>query len=279
MTLTPTKRLLLGFGGGTPEIHVTDRDSYTDDGTLYDLLATSDKLSIAGIGGEVAFYAFHLGILHENRVTVRVTPIVDGTALSSTDFLLLRPTARELRLLKVPIRKTLPSTIPGYATGPRFSPRGAWAQCKVETVHVAEVLASLTTALTGANNDLVFTAVAGQGQTANGISVRYVNPGAPSISLDVSVIGLAITVRLATNGSSVITTTAAQITAAIAADPDASFLVTSANAPANSGAGVVTALSATPLAGGSDGPGYIAVEGCEVEHRVVRQSTVTGSNK
>lgn len=114
----------------------------------------------------------------------------------------------------------------------------------------ASVTATLTTALTGANNDLVFTAVP-VGAAGNAISVQYLNPGLPSIGLSVAVAAGAIVVTLATNGSSVITTTAAQI----AALAGLGSLVTIANAGGNDGTGVVTAMAATNLSGGVNGSG------------------------
>ncbi len=112
--------------------------------------------------------------------------------------------------------------------------------------------ATLTTALTGTNNDLTFTAV-DKSAAGNAITVRYVNPGTASAAFSVSVTGSAITVNLATNGSSVITSTAANVAAGIAGSAPATALVTAANAPGNDGTGVVTALSATPLVGGRSG--------------------------
>lgn len=120
-----------------------------------------------------------------------------------------------------------------------------WTPCT--TVGVA---ASLTTALAGTNNDLVFTAdLLGTG--GNAITITYLNPGTPSAALSVSVAGNDITVHLATNGSSVITSTASLILAAINASVPASALINVALAPANTGAGVVTALATTNLAGGA----------------------------
>ena len=159
--------------------------------------------------------------------------------------------------------------------------------------------ASLTTALSGSNNDLVLTTVdksapgepdalphrrLGQQHAAlrrrvrhahrgvaddradrheqrpglhgqdtsldgNNITVRYVDPAANSQTLYVKVDGQAITVYLATNGGGTITSTAAQVAAAIAAHPLANALVSVANAGGNDGTGVVTALSATNLSG------------------------------
>lgn len=112
------------------------------------------------------------------------------------------------------------------------------------------VAATLTTALTGTNNDLTYTAKA-LGPDGNSITITYVNPGTPSASLSVSVSGDAITVHLATNGSSAITSTASLVLAAIQASTAASALVNVALASGNTGAGVVTALSATNLIDGS----------------------------
>lgn len=110
------------------------------------------------------------------------------------------------------------------------------------------VAASLTTSLTGTNNDLVFTAK-DTSLDGNNITVRYVDPADNSQALLVKVDGQAITVYLATNSGGTITSTAAHVKAAIDAHPLASALVSVANAASNDGTGVVTALSATNLAG------------------------------
>lgn len=113
------------------------------------------------------------------------------------------------------------------------------------TVH-----ASLTTALAGANNDLVFTAVA-LGTPGNAITVAYVDPGGTTAALSVVVVGNAITVNLA-RAASAISTIASDIIAAIIASAPASALVTVANAAANNGTGLVIAMGATNLTGGVD---------------------------
>lgn len=108
--------------------------------------------------------------------------------------------------------------------------------------------ASLTTALTGTNNDLTYTSKAASA-SGNSITVRYVVAGA-STALSVSVSTNAITVNVATDGSSAATSTAAQVKAAVDASTPAAALVSVANAPGNDGTGVVTALAATALTGG-----------------------------
>jgi hypothetical protein len=84
---------------------------------------------------------------------------------------------------------------------------------------VNAVAATLTTALTGAIDDLTFTAVT-KGTAGQNITVAYVNAGATQ-TLACTVTGTAISVNLATNGSSVITTIASDISTLIAATPAA----------------------------------------------------------
>lgn len=110
--------------------------------------------------------------------------------------------------------------------------------------------AALTTALAGANNDLVFTAVP-LGTPGNAITVAYVDPGGTTAVLGVVVVGNAITVNLG-RAASAINSTAALIAAAIAASAPAAALVTVANAAANDGTGLVIAMGATNLTGGVD---------------------------
>ncbi len=111
--------------------------------------------------------------------------------------------------------------------------------------------ASMSTALAGADNDLTFTAKQG-GTQGNGIMVAYVDPGAVSQPLSVSVSGQVITVNLATDAGGNIISSAAQIREAINQDADASALVTASLAAGNDGTGVVTAMNHTSLAGGLD---------------------------
>lgn len=127
-----------------------------------------------------------------------------------------------------------------------------WTDCASPAVH-----ATLTTALTGANNDLTYTAV-GPGTAGNAITIAYVNAGATK-PLVVTVTGNAISVQLATNGSSVITSTGSTVLAAILASTAASALVGAALAISNTGAGLVTVLAATNLTGGS-GTNFITTQ-------------------
>lgn len=106
----------------------------------------------------------------------------------------------------------------------------------------------------GDDNALTFTAVK-YGAEGNRISIAYVDPAANSQSLAVSVDGYAITVSLATNGGGTITSTAAQVKAAIEASAPAAALVTCTintadSGSADDGTGVVTALAAANMTGG-----------------------------
>jgi histone H3/H4 len=117
-------------------------------------------------------------------------------------------------------------------------------------------IATLTTTLEGTNNDLVYTSKL-DGAAGNKIKIAYVDPDEEEAELGISFAvseGITtITVNLATNESKVITTKASDVKAAIDAHPVAKTLVSVANAADNSGAGAVTALTATALAGGVDG--------------------------
>lgn len=115
---------------------------------------------------------------------------------------------------------------------------------------VNAIVATLTTALAGTNNDLVFTAKI-KGTYGNGITISYVNPGVETATESVTVVGKAITVTLRSVSS--VLSTAAQVETAIEANAAAAALVTVANAGGNNGSGAVIALAATPLASGVDG--------------------------
>lgn len=111
--------------------------------------------------------------------------------------------------------------------------------------------ATLTTGLVASNNAITYTADT-EGAAGNSITVALVDPAANNITLQVSCTGTAISVRLATDGSGVITSTATLVIAAINAHPAASALVTAANTGASNGSGLVAAVAATALSGGKD---------------------------
>lgn len=126
--------------------------------------------------------------------------------------------------------------------------------------------AALTVNPTGDDNGLIFTAVA-YGAGGNDISITYTDPSANDAELSVSVVGSAITVSLATGEAGAITSTAADVLAAIEASAAADALVTVAIMTADSGSGddgsgVVTAMASDGLEGG-EGTGIgTALPGC-----------------
>lgn len=107
--------------------------------------------------------------------------------------------------------------------------------------------ATLTTAMAGANNDLLLYAKT-PGTAGNSIRLALVVAGA-STPLSVSVSSNDITVNVATNGASAAISTAAEVASAIRFSLTARTLVHAQVAPANDGTGVVTALAFTNLAG------------------------------
>lgn len=110
--------------------------------------------------------------------------------------------------------------------------------------------ASLDTGVEGNDNAITWTAQA-KGTGGNSIRVALVDPGVADQSLSVAVSGNDITVNLATNSVPAITSTAAEVMAAIAADTDAAALVAVADKGTSDGAGVVAAVAQTNLSGGS----------------------------
>jgi hypothetical protein len=91
----------------------------------------------------------------------------------------------------------------------------------------------------------------------NDISVQFVNPGAADSPLTVSVTGDVVVVSLGTDASGALTSTAAQVVAAINANPAASELVQAYTYRGSSGTGVVAAGSAA-LTDGLNAPASVS---------------------
>lgn len=119
---------------------------------------------------------------------------------------------------------------------------------------VALAGASLNHGVIGNNNALTFAARL-PGVGGNNIRLTLTDPPGNNAALAVDVVGNDINVTLATDGASAITTTAEQLADAIRANGAADELITVANQGASTGAGVVTALAQTALAGGAGGVG------------------------
>lgn len=99
------------------------------------------------------------------------------------------------------------------------------------------------------------------GAKGNNISIEYVDPGQASQALSVTVNGTKITVSLATDGAGAITSTAADVVAAVNGDTDAAALVAAAlYGDGNDGSGVLDAVAETSLSGGLDAEFLTLVE-------------------
>jgi hypothetical protein len=135
------------------------------------------------------------------------------------------------------------------ATPPVEVAIGAGGKAFVADVAVA---ASLKTGVVGENNAITWTSRS-PGAADDQITITLQNTGKEK-ALAVDVNGNDIVVTLATNGvgAGEVTSTAAQVEAAILAHDTASQMVTTANTGASSGAGVVKAVGKTNLAGGED---------------------------
>ncbi|MFD2764380.1 M14 family zinc carboxypeptidase [Micromonospora eburnea] len=92
----------------------------------------------------------------------------------------------------------------------------------------------------------------------NDITMSLVNPGAANAPLTVGVSGKAVTVNLATNGSGAVTSTAAQVVAAVNGHADAAKLLTASTYRGNAGTGVVAATGVTQLTDNLKAPASVS---------------------
>lgn len=100
-----------------------------------------------------------------------------------------------------------------------------------------------------AKSDITFTVTRKyQGATGDEINVTFTDPGGNNQPLAITVAHYDINVSLATDGAGAITSTAAEIVAAIAADAAAADLVV--GTPEGDGSGVVKAIAKSYLTGG-----------------------------
>jgi hypothetical protein len=123
------------------------------------------------------------------------------------------------------------------------------ANGRVVEAEAAEA-ADLDTGLVADNNGVTFTANEA-GVNGNGITVALVDPAANNVPLSVDSDGTDIIVTLATNAEGDITSTAAQVIAAVNEHDGASQLVTATNKGSSNGTGVVDPVEPTNLAGGT----------------------------
>ncbi len=116
-----------------------------------------------------------------------------------------------------------------------------------------EVKASFQTTSSAANSALTITSKL-TGVLGNRTSIAFIAPNTASATLSVTVSGQAITVNLATSSEKAVTSTAANVIAAIAAKSEAAALVVATNTGSSTGAGVVSAFARATLSGGADEP-------------------------
>lgn len=102
----------------------------------------------------------------------------------------------------------------------------------------------------GAGTSAVIVTARKNGATGNNITVAFVDSVSNNVPLSISVTGNAITVNLATDGTSTPTSTANQVIAAINSNAAAANLVT-AKAGDSGGGGGVAAAAASALTGGA----------------------------
>jgi hypothetical protein len=126
------------------------------------------------------------------------------------------------------------------------------------------VAASKETGVIADNNRILWTARE-KGIGGNGIKVAIVDPSANSAALAVTIDGDTIKVSVATSGVGAITSTAADVIAAVAAHLVASDFVIASNVTGFTGAGVVAAVAAGALSGGAD---WVVVPSCMLAHDV-----------
>lgn len=185
--------------------------------------------------------------------------VVDGALCAG--MVLSDKTANKLSPPTVSLTSaTTGGTLAPATYGYRVSATDEYGESLAQTVQTTVVAggpttASLTTALTGSNNDLKFTAV-NSGTVGNSNSITYTDPGANNAALSVTITpntGYAVVnISLATDGGGAITTTANDILTLLAAQGTAfSAFMSVELASGNTGAGVVIALATTSLSGGA----------------------------
>lgn len=123
---------------------------------------------------------------------------------------------------------------------------GQWVSISDDATVVA-ALPTLTTVLTGTNNDLTFTAKEAAGTGAEAITITYLDPGTASATASCECHGYGIVFNLATDTSGTITTTGDNIKTLLAANAAANALVSAADVASNDGSGAVTAMASSQL--------------------------------
>lgn len=126
------------------------------------------------------------------------------------------------------------------------------ATLTVKAARGAGVAASKDTGVVGNNNAITWTAKAA-GVAGNAIKVSLIDPAANSQPLEVRLVNDEIRVMLATSGAGAITSTGAQVIAAVNSALYVKDLVVASNTGASTGAAAVVAAAAAALENGADG--------------------------
>lgn len=116
-----------------------------------------------------------------------------------------------------------------------------------------------------ADNNRIRWAAREKGTDGNAIKVAIVDPSANNAALAVAIDGDTVKVSVATGGTGTITSTAADVIAAVNAHLVASDLVTASNVTGSTGAGVVAAVAAGALSGGTN---WVVTPSCMLAHDV-----------
>ena len=146
------------------------------------------------------------------------------------------------------LKRIAAGTVVGRLGNGKYSPYVAGAAAVPGVASTVTLKASGA----GARDDIVITAKQ-TGVAGNAIKVQLVNPDAASASLKVAVETDVIRVYVATDGTKAITSTIAEVIAAINATLYVKDIVTAALAEGSAGDDVVIAVAATALAGGVNG--------------------------
>lgn len=117
--------------------------------------------------------------------------------------------------------------------------------------YTAATFATLDTGVVANNNAITFTSKI-PGNAGEAIKVQLKDPGANNAALKVTMENDTIVISLATDGAGAITSTAAQVIAAVSSALVVKDYVSAANTGASTGAAAVVAVAATALAGADD---------------------------
>lgn len=219
-------------------------------GTLENLLAAlNSHLSRTGATSLQKYLTDSAIRVHENFSIVEGNR--SGTNLNAVNVFKKVPVqVARFDLSGAPLNAILtPGIVLGQGSGIHSSTNYAAQQMQL-VLSPAAVAAYLLVDPTGTNNALTWTAKH-PGRDGNKLTITYTDPGTPSQSLSASVANTwDITINLATNSSSVITTTSALIKALALSNAAVAALVTAVSPVGDTGVGVVTARSTTNLANG-----------------------------